>query len=70
MIEKLAKKTADDYRESLITKSNKNLLKAGNLQNVYSVEVMRKLRSEALRKDDLHVEAIAELGNFQNFTKI
>lgn len=64
MVRQLAKKTVDEHRESLLSRVNKKLLKKGNLQNAYSVEVLRKIRSEALRKDDLHVEAIAELGNF------
>lgn len=59
---KLAKKTAEEYREAQISRSNRAMLKKGNLQSVYSVEVMRKLRSEALRKDELHQEAITELG--------
>lgn len=69
-MQKLAKRTVDEYRESVVSRSNKQLMKEGNLQNVYSVEVMRKLRSEALRKDDLHVEAIAELGKNNKYVTL
>lgn len=44
---KLAKRTVTEHRESVVSKGNKRLFKKGNLQNLYSVEVMRKLRSEA-----------------------
>ncbi|XP_037048341.1 uncharacterized protein LOC119082801 [Bradysia coprophila] len=65
MKRRLAKSTVDECREYMLSRSNKQLLKKGNLQNVYSTAVLRKMRSEELRKSDLHEEAIAELGRFK-----
>lgn len=60
--QQLAKTTAEEFRQLQIANSNKDQLKSGNLQSVYSKEVIRKIRSEALRKHDLHDDAITGLG--------